>query len=222
MVRRDPQGASAAHVSAAEAVDFGGLRISFDHRVLRPRSWTAAQSHWASDLLRTAPAGHVLELCTGAGQLGLLAVAGTDRRLVAVDVSPAAVSLARANAEAAGLAEQVEIRQGNLDETLDPDEQFAVIIADPPWVSRADVARYPEDPVLAIDGGTHGLDLALRCLDVIEHHLADGGSAVLQLGTLAQVARVQASVSAATHLRVVEHREFPDHGVLVRIDRSSG
>lgn len=207
-------------MTAAEEVNFGGLRISFDDRVLRPRPWTAAQSRWAADLLRTAPPGDVLELCTGAGQLGLLAITGTDRRLVMVDVNPAAVEFARANALAAGLGERVEVRQGQVDEALHPDEEFAVIIADPPWVPRADVAHHPKDPVLAIDGGSDGLDLAHRCLDVIDRHLADGGSAVLQLGTAAQVARIRSSLMAGRRLEITSHREFPGQGVLLRIVRT--
>ena len=50
-----------------------------------------------------------------------------------------------------------------MDVVLDPHERFAVVIADPPWVPRADTGRYPEDPVLAIDGGDDGLDLARAC-----------------------------------------------------------
>ncbi|HET8601646.1 MAG TPA: class I SAM-dependent methyltransferase [Segeticoccus sp.] len=202
-----------------EQMDFGGLQIAFDDRVLRPRPWTAAQARWAAELLRAAPPGDVLELCAGAGQLGLLAVADNDRRLVAVDLNPVAVDFTRTNAEAAGLLDRVQVRQGPLDEVLGPDEQFAVVIADPPWVCRRDVGRYPQDPVLAIDGGDDGLAVAWRCLDVIDRHLADGGSAVLQLGTPEQVARVRASLNSAGPLRVVASRRHADRGVLVRIDR---
>ena len=50
------------------------LEISYDQRVLEPRPWTAAQSRWASSLFRVLPPGPVLELCAGAGHIGLLAV----------------------------------------------------------------------------------------------------------------------------------------------------
>ena len=53
---------------------FGDLEIAYDDRVLTPRPWTALQSEWAAELLESAPAGPVLELCAGAGQIGLLAV----------------------------------------------------------------------------------------------------------------------------------------------------
>ena len=54
-------------------VEFGGLQITFDSRLLSPRPWTQAQSRWAASLLPNLPPGDVLELCSGAGQIGLLA-----------------------------------------------------------------------------------------------------------------------------------------------------
>lgn len=195
-----------------ETIAFGPLRISFDARVLRPRPWTAAQSAWAAELIAAAPTGPVLELCAGAGQIGLLAVAGSGRRLVCVDLDPVACGFARANAEAAGLGELVEVRQGSMDEVLDDGERFAVVVADPPWVSRSEVGRYPDDPLRAIDGGDDGLDLARTCLDVAQRHLRPGGSVVLQVGSVDQVGLLDTG-----RLDVVEVREF-ERGALVRLD----
>lgn len=196
-----------------ETVAFGPLEIAFDQRVLRPRPWTAAQSEWAAELQVTAPAGPVLELCAGAGQIGLLAVVGTGRRLVCVDIDPVACDFARHNAEAAGLADLVEVREGPMDEVLDDGERFAVVIADPPWVRRGDVGRYPEDPLRAIDGGDDGLGLARTCVDVAERHLRPGGSLVLQVGTVDQAERV----GEATCLDLVQVRRH-ERGVLARLD----
>lgn len=198
---------------AVETTDFGLLRIRFDHRVLRPRPWTTAQSEWAAELAATAPPGPVLELCAGAGQIGLLAVLGTARPLVCVDVDPVACSFARCNAEAAGLVDRVEVREGHMDEVVRDDERFALVVADPPWVRRAEVGRYPEDPLRAIDGGDDGLDLARTCVAVARRHLLPGGSALLQLGTVDQVGLLE-SVDTA---EVVEVRRY-DRGVVVRLD----
>jgi methylase of polypeptide subunit release factors len=74
-------------------VDFEGLEIRTDARVLTPRAWTAAQARWAAELARTAPAGPILELCSGAGHIWLLAARLSGRALVAVDVNPVAGSL---------------------------------------------------------------------------------------------------------------------------------
>ncbi len=203
-----------------EHLAFGPLSIAFDDRVLRPREWTAAQSAWAADLMTTAPDGPVLELCSGAGHIGLLAVLLSARPLVCVDASSVACDYARANAAAAGIADRVEVREGRLEEAVRDDERFPVVIADPPWVPAAETGQFPEDPLTAIDGGDDGLDVARAVLAVIDRHLAPGGSAVLQLGTTAQVDVLKAEPCLAEgRLTVVEVRE-EERGVLVRLDRA--
>lgn len=200
-----------------ETIDFGGLQIAFDDRVLRPRSWTQSQSWWAAELLPDLPSGAVLELCSGAGQIGLLAVANSQRRLVCVDLDPAAAELTRANAAGSGLEDRVEVRNGRINSVLRPGETFALIIADPPWVPRSQTPDFPEDPLLAIDGGDDGLAVVRDCLTAILNHLADGGVALLQLGPGDQVAAVT-RLLADTRVRPSETRAFGDHGALLRID----
>ncbi|CUR62381.1 Methyltransferase small [metagenome] len=203
-----------------EHLAFGPLTIAFDERVLRPREWTAAQSAWAADLMTTAPDGPVLELCSGAGHIGLLAVLLSARPLVCVDASSVACDYARANAAAAGIADRVEVREGRLEEAVRDDEGFPVVIADPPWVPAAETGQFPEDPLTAIDGGGDGLDVARAVLAVIDRHLAPGGSAVLQLGTTAQVDVLKSEPCLAEgRLTVVEVRE-EERGVLARLDRA--
>ncbi len=205
-----------------EHLSFGTLTIAFDERVLRPREWTAAQSLWGTELLREAPPGPVLELCAGAGHIGLLAVSGTGRRLVCVDASDVACDFARANASAAGLADLVEVRHARLQDAVGPDERFPLVIADPPWVPREDTGRFPEDPLSAIDGGDDGLDVARACLDVIGGHLAPGGTALLQLGSEAQADGLRPALTGhAQPLQMTEVRQFV-RGVVVRIDRPAG
>jgi release factor glutamine methyltransferase len=203
---------------------FGPLDITYDERVLTPREWTARQSEWAAQLAGEVPEGDVLELCSGAGHIGLLALclirrSDPRRRLVCVDVNPAAAELTMMNAEAAGLAASVETRCADLATAIAPGETFPLVIADPPWVLSADIGRFPDDPELAIDGGADGLDLARVCLDVIRAHLAPGGAAVLQLGYAEQVGAL-ASALASSGLKVVEQRS-EERGVLVRLSRAT-
>lgn len=202
----------------AEILTFGHLEISFDERILRPRPWTVEQAEWGADLLKLLPEGPVLEMCCGAGHIGLLAIAQTDRSLVAVDLDPAAVAFAAHNAAAAGLCSRVEVRNADVDEALGEGEQFALIIADPPWVPRCLIASFPDDPRRAIDGGGDGLDVARHCISTAERHLSPGGVLLLQLGTMAQVARVTDFTSCGP-LQVSEVRDVPGSGVLVRLDR---
>ena len=210
-----------ASARTAQSIVFGHLPIDFDERVLRPRPWTVAQSRWAAELMHDQPGSRVLELCAGAGHIGLLALAlarSPVHRLVAVDLSPAACSFARRNAETSGMGDQVEVREGRLDDVLAPDERFDVVIADPPWVPHADTARFPNDPLVAIDGGADGLEVVWLCIRACERHLATGGSAVLQLGSEDQAHRVRDSLlSTASSLHVQDLRTFGRQGVLIRL-----
>lgn len=202
---------------ASQTIDFGGLTIAFDERVLRPRSWTVAQSTWAAELLPLLGPGDVLELCCGAGQIGLLAVRDSGRRLLGVDLNPTAAAYTRSNAELAGLADRLEMREGRISEVLREGEQFPLIIADPPWVRRGEVARFPEDPLSAIDGGDEGMTVVRECLDAVVAHLAPGGVALLQLGDLHQAEAVPALLQKSSTLAVDEVREYGERGVLLKI-----
>ncbi len=202
---------------APSTIAFGPLSITYDERVLEPRPWTAQQSRWAVEVLASpeAPAGPVLELCTGAGHIGLLVVAESERSLVAVDVDPVACAFARANAERAGLGHRVEVRETPLAVATGSDERFAMVVADPPWVASSDVGVFPDDPLLAIDGGADGLDLAWECVTVAADHLVPGGSLLLQLGTSAQCD----VVVAGSPQRLAEAgRRGGERGWLLRLD----
>lgn len=198
-----------------ESLAFGGLTIRFDVRVLRPRPWTIAQSRWAAVLLDRLPHGPVLELCAGAGQIGLAAIAPGGRRLVAVDADPVAAVFAELNAERAGLSHRVEVRAAAMTEALQPDEEFALVIADPPWVPEDQTGRYPADPLLAIDGGPDGLAVARTCLSVIGSHLAPEGSALLQLGSFQQAEALEPEIERS-RLQAIEVRAF-DGGVVTHL-----
>lgn len=204
-----------------EVTEFGSLSVQFDDRVLRPRRWTTAQSAWASALLRTAPKGPVLELCAGVGHIGLLAMVGQSRPLVLVDSSRIACDHAAANVGRADLPSPVDIRCGRIDEVIKEEERFALIIADPPWVPSGDTGDHANDPVHAIDGGPEGMDLVRTCAEIIGRHLADRGSALLQLGSLDQVAALSDHLTDHPELglQLAERRAYGGRGVLVHLVR---
>ena len=194
---------------------FGPLRIAHDDRILAPRPWTVMQALWATDLLLDAPGGPVLELCCGAGHIGLLAIAGQPRALVAVDDSPVACDYVRRNAEDAGLGHLVDVRRRDLEHAAEPGELFALVLADPPWVPSDETDRYPGDVPEAIDGGPDGLEVARACVRVAGAHLAPGGSVLLQLGSPEQVASLERELE---DLSVAEMREG-EGGVVARLVR---
>lgn len=206
--------------AVAQSCTFGPLTIGYDARVLTPRPWTLLQSAWAAELAREAPAGPLLEICAGAGHIGLVAALDSGRPLVQIEADPVAAQWARSNAAAAGLAEHVDVRQAPMHNALEAGEQFPVVLADPPYLPTAEIERWPEDPVSAIDGGADGLDLVRQCLAVAADHLLPGGPLLLQVAGDAQAEAVRA-LSADGPLRWVDTRRHDAERavVLLRRDR---
>lgn len=212
-------------VAADLTTNFGPLQVTYNEEVLAPRQWTLAQSRWAADLLHTTVAGPILELCAGAGHIGLATICLTGRSGVLVDLNPAATKYARHNAAAAGLSDIVEVRTGEFATTIAPEERFAAIIADPPWVPTDQVPTFPADPPLAIDGGPDGLVVARACVRVANMCLMSGGVMLLQLGSPEQVQQLQAwlNTDPTITLVVATWREIPgpNTGVIVQLQHLS-
>lgn len=195
---------------------FGPLTVAFDDRVLEPRPWTLLQSEWAVEVAASAPAGAVLELCAGAGQIGLVVAVETGRPLVQVDCSEAAAGFARANAASAGVAATVEVRCAPLESAVADGECFPLILADPPYLRSAGVGRFPGDPPLAVDGGPDGLQVVRACLAVAARHLAAEGFVLLQVAGPAQArAVVDFTAGADAGLEVLDVRVVDDDRAVV-------
>jgi methylase of polypeptide subunit release factors len=192
-----------------ETMTFGPLVVAFDERVLRPRPWTLLQASWAAELAVGAPAGPILELCSGAGHIGQAAAVLSGRGLVQVDVDPHACALAEANAAANVTGGHVEVRCGDLGAVLRAEERFPVVLADPPYLSRDEVDDWPLDPVHAIDGGPDGLDLPRRCLAVAGAQVAVDGVVLLQTRGREQVEQLAADLAAAG-LELVDVRAWDE------------
>lgn len=201
---------------------FGPLDIAYDRRVLVPRAWTLEQSRWAAELSAEAAPGPLLELCAGVGQIGLAAAVLAGRDLVQVELDPVAAAYAVANAARAGWADRVQVRVRRLQHAVGPDERFAVVIADPPYLRTGEMDRFPADPRLAIDGGADGLDVVRDCLDVAARHLVEGGALVLQVAGPGQADEVEALAAASPRALVPAGRRVVDHERAVLLLRHPG
>jgi release factor glutamine methyltransferase len=200
---------------------FGPLLIDYDDRVLAPRPWTLAQSRWAADLARSAAPGPMLELCAGAGQIGLAAAVLADRDLCQVEADPIAAGYAAENAARAGRANRVEVRVARLEAALRPGELFPLMLADPPYLRSAEVSGWPDDPVAAIDGGDDGLAVSRSVLSVARDHLIGGGHLLLQVAGATQAATVAGLPACAAYFAVGDVRSVDDRRAilhLVRVD----
>lgn len=208
--------------SARLLCQFGPVVVEYDSRVLSPRAWTLEQSRWAAELAADAATGPILELCAGAGHIGLAAALLADRDLIQIELDPVAANYARANAIRAGVPDRVEVRTGRLQTAVGVDEIYPLIIADPPYLPTAQVKRWPEDPRRAIDGGTQGLDLILDCLEVASKHLGETGWLLLQVAGPAQADRVTQVLRAApaSALRPCDVRVVDEQRAVMLVGRS--
>lgn len=192
---------SGAAAREREHMDFGPIVVEFDDGVLRPRPWTVLQSEWAAELAQHAPAGAILELCAGAGHIGLAAAVLTGRDLVQVEVDPAAARLAVRNAANAG--RRTDVRVGSMEHALSAHERFPIVLADPPYLPSAEVSAWPSDPVRAIDGGPDGLRLVRMSLRVAARHLAAGGDVLLQVAGAGQAGQLAHELPAGLTIREI-------------------
>ena len=190
--------------------EFYGRSFRVDRHVLIPRPDTETLVELARDFLEAGPEGAILDLCTGSGAIAItLAAECPTRTVVASDVSPEALQVARANVERHDLGERVTLRQGDLFEVVAEGERFACITINPPYVTHAELAGLEPDvrdhePRLALDGGEDGLAFYRRIACEAGARLSEGGGLFVEVGA-GQAAQV-AQLFAAAGLRSVRTR----------------
>jgi len=162
-----------------------GRGQGIDLRLRVPGRAIARQTRSADpDALPSSP--RILDLCTGSGciALSLIQEAGVD--VTATDLSPEALAVARENAEALGLSDQLDLREGDLFGALGPDERFDLILSNPPYVPLADKDALPREvtgfePPLALFSGGDGLDVFRRIIADASRHLTGKGVIIMEL-----------------------------------------
>ena len=103
-----------------------------------------------------------------------------------------------------------------LREALARDEHFPLVIADPPYLPSAEVQRWPDDPVLAVDGGVDGLDVVRTCLQVAADHTTSGASLLLQVAGDRQVDAMAELVADDARFTFTDTRRHdPDRAVVL-------
>jgi release factor glutamine methyltransferase len=127
--------------------EFMGLGFLVDERVLIPRPETEILVETALGALRDTPEPLVADVGTGSGAIAVsVAVARPDARVLATDLVPEALEVARANAARHGVADRVRFLQGDLLEPLAVAGARPHLIAcNPPYVAPENAAGLPRE-----------------------------------------------------------------------------
>jgi len=192
------------------AREFWGLELEVTPDVLIPRPATELIVEAMLELFleRDAPL-RVADICTGCGCVAVaIAHERPAARIVAADISSAALDVARRNAARHRVIDRVSFRQGDLLHGIEG--TFDAIVANPPYVvDGARPALQPEvrdyEPAVALFGGREGLDLVTRLVAEAPKHLRSGGFLVFEFG-LGQEVEVEELIAAAPQLELVDLR----------------
>ncbi len=190
-------------------VQFRELELQVDRRVLIPRPETEVLVGQA--ISWSALRGGVvnaLDIGTGSGAIALsLLHEKAAQTVVATDISPDALSLARTNAERLGLAEHVDFRCGSLWAAVENAEMFDIVISNPPYVAweeretlQAEVRDW--EPESALFADSDGLSVIREIIRVAPEHLKAGGLLALEVG-MSQAPLVADELRAVTAFKEV-------------------
>jgi release factor glutamine methyltransferase len=180
LVRRRADGEPTAWLTGRRA--FLGHDFKVTQRVLVPRPETELVVEAALPLLPEA--GSALDLCTGSGCIAAsLSLARPGARVVATEIDPGALAVARDNV--ASLGARVELLEGDLYRPLAAGDRFDLVVANPPYVPAGEIGglsrEVRREPRLALDGGADGLDVIRRVVAGAPARLVPGGALVVEM-----------------------------------------
>jgi ribosomal protein L3 glutamine methyltransferase len=166
---------------------FAGLELYVDERVLVPRSPIAELvlrrfQPWVD----TRRIRRILDVGTGSGAIALAsAMAFPKSRVDAVDVSVAALQVARRNLRRLNLQKRVRMLHSDYFDAVDGC-RYDIIVSNPPYVGRAELRRLPREyrhePRLGLAAGADGLDSVRAIFAAARRHLSRDGILVVEVG----------------------------------------
>ena len=163
-----------------------GVPFYVDERAIVPRSFIAELlvdggiDYWLREETST-----VLDLCTGNGSLAVLAaMVYPDVQVTGADISPDALAVARINVDKHSLQQRIQLVESDgLAQLAGP---FDLILCNPPYVNSQSMAalpaEYQAEPVLALAGGTDGMDFIRKLLQDAAAKMSADAVLVLEIG----------------------------------------
>jgi len=179
---------AAERVPVAQLVgrrEFWSLSLRVTPDVLVPRPETETLVAAALELLPPGRAARVLDVGTGSGAVALaIAQERPEARLTATDISPAALEIARENADQLGMAGRIRLVEGDGFAAVEG-EVFDLIVSNPPYVAESQRGALPpelaHEPEQALFAGPDGLGVLRRLAGGAHRALAPGGGLALEL-----------------------------------------
>lgn len=186
------------------------FRVSPD--VLIPRPETEAIVELAVSFLADRPEPSFLDIGTGSGCIAVSVAAELPTaRGLATDISPAALAVARENAETHGVADRVSFTEADL---FGPagDAEFDLIVSNPPYVPLEDFRGLePEvrefEPRSALTDEGDGLAIIRKIISEAPRHLKPGGRLLIEIG-FGQSESVAAMIDASVWLKPAFHDDL--------------
>lgn len=129
----------------------------------------------------------ILDLCTGSGCIAIaLATRFVDALVDAVDIDKGALEVAMVNVDHHNLGHQVNVIESDLFAKIPAENQYELIVTNPPYVDAAIMADLPPEflyePEHALAAGQDGLDLVHRILFEAPDYLSPEGLLVCEVG----------------------------------------
>jgi release factor glutamine methyltransferase len=192
MVRRRAAGTPVAYLVGHR--EFYSLEFEVTPDVLIPRPETELLVVALLDRVkRRPPSEGVIEIADVGTGSGILAVCAAkyvpNSRVTAIDISPAALAVARRNAERHGVSEGILFVEGDLLSAEPAVPRFDYILSNPPYVSTAEMANLAlevrdHEPDVALRAGERGTDVIAPLIEQAVGRLQRGGSLLIEVSPM--------------------------------------
>jgi release factor glutamine methyltransferase len=190
LVRQRVEGCPVAYLVGRK--EFFSLEFTVTRAVLIPRPDTECVVDECLRLAKGMAEPRILDIGTGSGCLAVaIARHHKTARVIAVDISMEALTVASANADKHGVAERVRFLHGDLFAPLAGEERFDFIVSNPPYIPHDEIPKLAPgvrdyEPHTALDGGADGFAVFDRLIAEAPAYLKPEGELLIEIGSAQQ------------------------------------